>query len=561
MDPNYDPLESAMRLGPEVANQTAPPPDYDPLEAARKLNDKPILSTSHTTLPRDANGGVGIPWTEEAFQEDYAQHPIGVPEPIGRTGQAVVDAYKNTPPLLTPRARAAVDNSGFLGQQIYNPILDAAGGALGVGAGIGAGIGQGAYELGNAVSPRLGRDAYMLQQAIQTLLPQAAGPRAGLKPPGTPEVTQGAPRSVMERMAPPPIEGQTTLGRAIDLLRHDEQWNNPNAPGYHPPGFDPNQPTLIPPGAAPPPAGPPMSGVPDTLLTRALGPDPATIIRPAPELPAISSPPGAVENAKNIAAAYFDIAHKNNAEISSGSMNRFFDNATSGLDRQTPQGISTAGPDPVTQLMTRWDRDLRNQPSTLQGVTEMDRHLGSLITQEYGPTGISDIGRQLQQIQRNLRDHVENVGPDDVTGGTAGIDALQPGRKAWSQALKMDDIIRMQERADRTQNPTQSIKTQANTLLSSRTKSRGWSDEEKAALEQASERGVIGNVFYGLGSRLMSKAGAAAGASVGGLPGMAIGYGIGEGGSAIARSIANRISASRIQQALDVLNKSVPPPP
>jgi hypothetical protein len=191
----------------------------------------------------------------------------------------------------------------------------------------------------------------------------------------------------------------------------------------------------------------------------------------------------------------------------------------------------------------------------------MDRSIADLITQEYGPRGISGVGKQLQEIQRNLRDHFENPGAGDVTGGAAGIEAMAPARQAWSQALKMDDIVRMQERAVRTQNPTQSIKTQANTLLSSRVKSRGWSDAEKDALERMAERGTTGDALYGLGSRLMSKAGAAAGAAIGGLPGMAAGYTLGEGGSALARAAVNRRAAGRIQQMLDTLKQGLPPPP
>jgi hypothetical protein len=365
----------------------------------------------------------------------------------------------------------------------------------------------------------------------------------------------------MERAMTPPIEGQTTLGRAIDLLRHDQNWNKPETPGYHPPGFNPDQAFVPPPDATV--AESPAAGVPDRFQIASGGlqpvpPGPKGLLA-VPSEPPISPTLGPVENAKAVASAYYDIARNNNATISPQYMNRFFDQAAA-VPGQTEHGMVTGGSNAVTQLLDRW-QGLRDKPATLQGATEMDRSLGDLITQEYGPTGISAVGKQLQGIQRDLRDHIETAGPEDTTGGTAGFEALAPGRKAWSQALKMDDVIRMQERADRTQNPTQSIKTQANTLLSSRTKSRGWSDEERAALETASERGVVGGALYGLGSRLMSKVGAAAGASIGGVPGMAIGYGLGEGGSALARAGANAISARRIQNALDVLYKNVPPMP
>lgn len=269
--------------------------------------------------------------------------------------------------------------------------------------------------------------------------------------------------------------------------------------------------------------------------------------------------PGPVDYAKQIASGYFDIAHKNNATYSPEYMNKAFDVAKV-VPGQTEHGIVTGGPTAVTALLDRW-QGLRDKPATLQGATEMDRSIADLITQEYGPHGISGVGKQLQEIQRNLRDHFENPGAGDVTGGTAGIEAMAPARQAWSQALKMDDIVRMQERADRTQNPTQSIKTQANTLLSSRAKSRGWSDAEKDALENMASRGTMGDALYGLGSRLLGKAGAVVGASIGGIPGMLAGYTIGEGGSALSRAGANSAGARRIQQMLDTLKQGLPPPP
>ena len=517
--------------------------------AADALRAMDALSTQPPPPPRQSplHTSYGPGW--ETLPADQP-----APEPLKRIGQAVVEGYKNTPPLLTPEARDAVDKSGFLGQQIYNPILDAAGGALGGVVGAGAGLGQGVYELGNAVSPRLGRDLHGLYEAAMTLLPQAAGPRAGLKPPEAPPVMQGGPRSVMERMAPPPIEGQTTLGRAIDLLRHDQLWNDPNTPGYHPPGFDPNQ-AFTPPGAVPPPSGPPMSGVPDTLLTRALGPDPA-VAPPPVARPPIGTPTTSAE-AKTIASAYYDIANNRGGTLTPQFTNKFID-SVSGIGKQTEAGQTVAGQSTVSGLVDRL-QGLRDKPMTLQGAQEVDEGLGDLIDKEYGPTGISKEGVRLAQLQRDFRDQIQNAEPGDITGGSDGFDALAPARKAWSQAMKMSDLERIQYRANMMEQPSTATRTQLRTLLSNATKSRGYSDEEIAALENSAKLGVVGGALRAAGSRLVPLV-TAAGAG-GGPVGQFMAFGAGHGFSNLMRGGANRIAANRLADAMRVLGQSVPPDP
>jgi hypothetical protein len=535
-----------------------------PEEARAIYGDHPAPSYASPLKEPYQGGGPVVPnapkWRDQSALAlaENAAIPLKLPDlpgPLARIKDAAVEGWNSYNPESP--ADAEINQRTAYGKYLVHPLVQAASVPIRALGALGQGQGQAAYEGGNAVGgPRLGRDAYMLNQAVTALLPQGLAARVGMKPDFTPSTR---PSTVMERMAPRPIEGQTNLGRAIDLLRHDTGWEKPETPGYLPPGVNPNQPGFVPPGAALPVTGPHPAGVPDTLLGKALEQQrPAPTPTPGPPV----APPealGPVEYAKQISSGYFDIAHRNNATYSPEYMNKAFDVAKV-VPGQTEHGIVTGGPTAVTSLLERW-QGLRDKPATLQGATEMDRSLADLITQEYGPRGISGVGKQLQDIQRNLRDHFENPGAGDVTGGTAGIEAMAPARRAWSQALKMDDIVRMQERADRTQNPTQSIKTQANTLLSSRTKSRGWSPEEKAALEHMAERGTTGDALYGLGSRLLGKAGAVVGASIGGIPGMLAGYTIGEGGSALSRAGANRAGARRIQQMLDTLKQGLPPPP
>ena len=202
---------------------------------------------------------------------------------------------------------------------------------------------------------------------------------------------------------------------------------------------------------------------------------------------------------------------------------------------------------------------------TLAAAQEVDQAIGKQISRQYGPGGSMKDAADLLDIQHKLRDQIDNANESDVTGGKAGFDALAPARKAWAQSMKMDDMERIKERADMTSNPTTSFQTQVKNFTTNRAKSRGWNDDEISALKDAADRGVIGGGLHLLGSRLVPylTAGIAGGAT-GGLSGVfaaAPGWAAGQAVSAGARSLANTMAARRVANAMDVLNRSVPPPP
>jgi hypothetical protein len=152
----------------EVFGTTAPP------AAPRGMSDAEVFGT----------GLEGYP--EEAFQADYAQHPITIPVPAAVTDLA---AYREPGTDLTdiaPREGAATRivgavDEGFRrgasagkdiqGQPLLTGLMRQGGGVLGA---IGGGLGQGAYELGNLWSPEAGRDAFMGAQVLGSLWPLRA---------------------------------------------------------------------------------------------------------------------------------------------------------------------------------------------------------------------------------------------------------------------------------------------------------------------------------------------------------------------------------------------------
>jgi hypothetical protein len=269
--------------------------------------------------------------------------------------------------------------------------------------------------------------------------------------------------------------------------------------------------------------------------------------------------PATAAGAKAVAAAYYQRAEAAGGTLTPQFTNRFIDSVHA-ASPQTAAGQAVAGENAVTGLAARLEA-LRDQPMSLQGAQEVDEALGNLISSEYGVRGLSKDGVNLQGVQRSFRDQIANAGAGDITGGTAGFDALGPARQAWAQAMKMDDIERAQQRADMTDNPTTSFRTQMRTLVNNATRSRGYSDDEIAALKAASDRGLMGGVLHTMGSRLIPiVTGAAEAVSGGGLQG--IGTGIGTHlGQSVIRWAANKLQDARVARAKDVLNQRVPPMP
>ena len=108
------------------------------------------------------------------------------------------------------------------------------------------------------------------------------------------------------------------------------------------------------------------------------------------------------------------------------------------------------------------------------GMVRLTRAWSNLIDKEYGVLpGFPRTARSSSTSRASLRDQINNAGVGDTTGGTTGFDALNTGRQAWSQAMKMGDLERIQERAALTDNPATSIKTQVRNLITNQSKITG----------------------------------------------------------------------------------------
>lgn len=268
-----------------------------------------------------------------------------------------------------------------------------------------------------------------------------------------------------------------------------------------------------------------------------------------------SDVPTSSQAVKQIANQYYQQAADTGGVLKPSFTDEFV-NKISDLAPQTEQGKIFAGDTPLTQLVDR-AQALRGQPLSLPAVQEIDEHLGNLADSEYGLKGLSKEGKQYLDVQSTLRNMINDAGPDDVVGGTQGFDALSNGRQAWSQAMKMQDIERIQARAAQSDNPATTIKSGVRTLLSNPSRTRGYSEEELDALNNAGDRGVVGGTLHVMGSRLVPYLGALIGEHAGGPVGAMGGLALGQGGSSLLRAGATAIQSKKLGDVLKTMGQNV----
>lgn len=269
--------------------------------------------------------------------------------------------------------------------------------------------------------------------------------------------------------------------------------------------------------------------------------------------------PSSSAEAKQVASTFYKQADQSGGVLTPQFTNKFIDSVTSKLP-QTEAGKIVGGPSSTSNLVDRLSA-LRDKPMSIQEAQEVDEALGDLVSKEYSTKGLTADGKKISDIQSAFRNQIAGADEGDVQGGAGGFDALSNARKAWSQAMKMRDLERIQERADMTDNPQTSVKTQLRALLTNPARIRGYSPEEVDALKAATERGVMGSLYHVFGSRLAPLAAGAAEFGTGGLTGGVASALAMHGVSSAMRNAASRQAAQRLQNAMQILGRNVPSNP
>ena len=419
---------------------------------------RPITQTSWSRVPTREDAGSPMDTGWHLNQEAPAQRVRG----------AMVDAFQNavTP---TPEQQAYKERmnteSGAYPWVMRNAVLPAFGGATTVAGGLSA-LGAGAIgtadELANAAGiPGVGRDLSVFAQTAPAVR-MAAGP------------LRATPRAVPLEERGPRFTGKLT----------PEDVTAPEVPGL---SERPSPATGIPGRMEPPPGYVPPF---DPIKTATEG--------------------------KIRAGEHFDIARDKGGTLQGGYTDRYLDELQKDAKRLR-EGSDVTGPNVVTDAIDSLENQ-RGKPLTLQAAWNIDKWLGKKISAEYDAGGLSEYGRELQGMQRRLKEHIDNAGEGDITGGKEGFEALKKGRQTYTIATRMSDLERMEEIAQGTLNPQQSLRTQINRYVNHEAKTRGWTDSDIADLKKAGQRGTTQEVMASLSSRLL---GIGATATAGPLAGVA----------------------------------------
>lgn len=257
------------------------------------------------------------------------------------------------------------------------------------------------------------------------------------------------------------------------------------------------------------------------------------------------------EDLRSLSSQSYKEAANQGGTLKADFVNKFVDDASKVMP-QTKAGKIIAGENEATKLVQRL-QDLKNEPMNLDAAQEVDEQLGDMIDGFVKDGKVSKEGLKISKIQSNFRKMIEDAGPDHIEGGTQGFESLQKGRQIWSQAAKMRDVEKLAARADGMKQPQTGIQSGARTLLNNANKTRGWSPEEKMALEQATKTGVVADLLGIIGSRLTTIAASTAGGAVGGIPGAIVTGLATHGLSTISRNIAQQMQMNKINNLQGII--------
>lgn len=172
--PTDDPLHYVSNRSRSGA--PAPYPDMTPGPPPK------ILETSFHTVPSATSSG--MPWS--SYQPPtFSGAASAVGDAWGRVGTEMADTYRNTPDILTPSAREAVGNSGWLGRYVTGPLTDVGSVALKGASSVGAGGLAALSEILSGGDAQKARDIHAGLQILpvaQANAPPVAGPMIAREP-------------------------------------------------------------------------------------------------------------------------------------------------------------------------------------------------------------------------------------------------------------------------------------------------------------------------------------------------------------------------------------------
>lgn len=219
------------------------------------------------------------------------------------------------------------------------------------------------------------------------------------------------------------------------------------------------------------------------------------------------------------------------------------------LKPQTELGKAYAGESAFTQSVDKLATIMKGKPVSLDEAQELDELLGDEIDAHVENGQLNKQGKKLLDVQSAFRNMIENAPPEHIVGGAEGFKALQQARQVWAASRRAADIERIVSRAENTQNPATAIKSGFNALLHNPSRMRGFSAEEKEAIQKAAESGIASDLLGIVGSRLNPIIGWASGTGLGGEAALT-------GASMAARGAKNAVQVNRAKNVTNLISKN-----
>lgn len=252
-------------------------------------------------------------------------------------------------------------------------------------------------------------------------------------------------------------------------------------------------------------------------------------------------------------SALYKLADSKGGVLKPEITNSFVD-AVESFKPQTEVGKLVGGDSPFTKAVERIS-SIRNKPISLQAAQEVDEILGDTIDDFVdAKTGkLTKQGKKLFDIQSAFRNAISEADESMIIGGKEGFDALKKGRELWATSRRLADIERIIANADSYQVPATAIKTGFRTLARNPNRMRGYSAEERKAIERAARTGIVTDALNVFGSRLGPLMAAIGGTTAGGpLGGLAASAGT-YAASGLARKGASALQGKRAKEALEAV--------
>jgi hypothetical protein len=230
-----------------------------------------------------------------------------------------------------------------------------------------------------------------------------------------------------------------------------------------------------------------------------------------------------------------------------------------------PEVAAARGNTPLVQL-AKDAKAFNGQPMSYSAAMEWDTRL-TTERQAAMTAGNKDLARRIGEVQDAMRERVHGLGDADTTGDATSLANLPNARKGWNQTMKQRQLEDIEYDAGLLSEDKRDAyrRQRVTALLRNDKKMRGWSDDERAALETQLKSGQIGslkNFALSFVKPTFGAAGGTLGGAVGGPAGAFVGgQAAAEVGARTEAALRQRLSRFTLDPVTAALSRNMPPPP